>query len=269
MPANSKLESLYKSFSATDRILVAFSGGVDSTFLLYVLKMFSGAQVSAVTVKTPYIPQWEVDEAKQFCISMNISHEILEMPMPTSILMNPPDRCYKCKSVLFGKIKEYAAGKDFNIIADGSNADDKNDYRPGMAALRELDVRSPLLETGISKEEIRKYLRDYGLDIWDKPAYACLLTRLPHDQRISSRDLQLIEESELFLHGIGFKGARVRLHRNTARLEIDPGLFNKILENKIREKIIKQFKARGIEFVSLDLEGYRTGSMNPKNKRKQ
>jgi len=243
---------------------VAFSGGVDSSFLLYVLNRFSVARISAITIKTPYIPEWEVNEANSFCVSFNISHEIINLPMHDSVIMNPHDRCYLCKSILFGHIKAYAEKKGFNIIADGSNADDMKDYRPGIKALKELEIRSPLLEFGFGKEEIRKKLRDYGLEIWDKPAYACLLTRIPYNTRISKRELGIIEEGERLLHKLGFRGARVRLHGNSVRIEINPELFRKILDDKIRKEITDSFKASGIEFISLDLEGYRMGSMNPK-----
>ncbi len=264
MEARDRINQLSSPFNNSDNILVAFSGGVDSTFLLYVLKMFSRAKVSAVTIKTPYIPAREIEEAIRFCKDMNIEQDIIDIPIHRSVLLNPPDRCYKCKSILFGRIKEYAEAKGFNIIADGSNADDSEDYRPGMKALKELDIRSPLLEAGFTKEEIRKHLRDFKLEIWDKPAYACLLTRIPYNTRITISDLRLIEESERLLHSMGFPGARVRLHKNIARLEINTGYFNKILEDDIREKIIMEFKTLGIEFISLDLEGYRTGSMNQK-----
>lgn len=262
MEVAGKIKQLCSVFVSTDNILVAFSGGVDSTFLLYVLKKFSDAKVSAVTIKTPYIPQWEVKEAEEFCRSMEIDHEILELSLDNSLLLNPPDRCYRCKSLLFGEIKKYAGDKGFNIIVDGSNADDTKDYRPGMRALRELDVRSPLLESGFTKGEIRKHLREFELEIWDKPAYACLLTRIPYNTRITTGKLTLIEESERFMHKLGFPGTRVRLHKNIARLEISTEYFTRILEDETRMKVVKEFKRRGIEFISLDLEGYRTGSMN-------
>lgn len=218
--------------------------------------------MAAVTIKTPYIPQWEVDEAAEFCRSMNIDHDILELALDNSLLLNPPDRCYRCKSILFSQIKKYALDRGFNIIVDGSNADDTRDYRPGMKALRELEVRSPLLEKGFTKQEIRKHLRDFGLEIWDKPAYACLLTRIPYNTKITAGKLGLIVEAELFIHKLGFPGARVRLHDNIARLEINTAYFSRILEEEIRMKLVKEFKKLGIEYISLDLEGYRTGSMN-------
>ncbi|MFO7756409.1 MAG: ATP-dependent sacrificial sulfur transferase LarE [Bacteroidales bacterium] len=264
MPADNKIAEIYSSFKNTDNILVAFSGGVDSSFLLYVLKTFSDVNVSAVTIKTPYIPQWEVDEAISFCKSLDISHSLIKMPLHKSVIMNPEDRCYRCKSILFNKIKEHAVSGGFNIIADGSNADDKKDYRPGMKALKELDIRSPLLEAGFTKDMIRKHLKDFGLEIWNKPAYACLLTRIPYNTEIDMRDLNIIEESERFLHKLGFPGTRVRLHGKMARIETNSRFFEKMIETGIRERIIHTFKAAGIKFVSLDLEGYRMGSLNPK-----
>ena len=264
MEVENKVRLLGSSFGLSDKILVAYSGGVDSSFLLYVLKMFSEAKVAAITVKTSYIPEWEVEEAKSFCKSLDIFHEVIELPLPEAIIMNPPDRCYLCKSILFGHIKTYAAGKGFNIVADGSNADDKKDYRPGMRALRELDIRSPLLETGFTKEEIRSQLREFGLDIWDKPAYACLLTRIPYNTRIDINDLEIIEKGEKLLHRLGLRGARVRLHKNLVRIELNPAYFNKVMDDMVRKEIISSFKASGIEYISLDLEGYRMGSMNIK-----
>jgi uncharacterized protein len=262
MEAADRIKKLGGAFNSTDNILVAFSGGVDSTFLLYVLRKYSDAKVAAITIKTPYIPQWEVDEAAEFCRSMDIDHDILELPLDHSLVSNPPDRCYRCKSILFGHIKKYAGEKGYNIIVDGSNADDTRDYRPGMKALRELDVRSPLLENGFTKKEIRKHLRDFELAIYDKPAYACLLTRIPYNTGITSDKLKLIEESELLMHRLGFPGTRVRLHNNVARLEINTEYFSMILKEETRMKIINELKSLGIEYISLDLEGYRTGSMN-------
>lgn len=264
MPADNKIKQIYSSFNSGDNILVAFSGGVDSSFLLYVLKTFSEVNLSAVTIKTPYIPQWEVDEAVSFCKSMDINHSTIKMPLHKSIIMNPGDRCYRCKSILFNRIKEYAVSNGFNIIADGTNADDIKDYRPGMKALKEMDIRSPLLEAGFTKDMIRKYLRDYGLEIWNKPAYACLLTRIPYDTKIDMSDLNIIEESERYLHKLGFPGSRLRLHGDMARIETNSRYFEKMIESATREKIIHALKAAGIKFISLDLEPYRMGSLNPK-----
>lgn len=262
MKTKDKIEKLLSAFKPSDRILVAFSGGVDSTFLLYLLKTRSNAEVCAITVKTPYIPDWEIEEAKSFCRSLAVKHKIIELGLPGAIKENPGNRCYLCKTILFNSIKKFAKEEGYNIIADGSNADDTSDYRPGLRALKELNIMSPLLEAGLVKKEIRNELKEYGLEIWDKPAYACLLTRLPYNYEIDPDDLHKIEESELFLHRLGFRGARVRLQDKSARIEVSPEHFEKIIKEETRSGIIRSFKAAGIDYISLDLEGYRTGSMN-------
>ena len=257
-----KIELLRGMFTQSDRIVVAFSGGVDSTFLLYTLSLFKGPEVCAVTIKTPYIPQWEVDEAVSFCKSISVSHKIISLPIPGNIINNPEDRCYKCKLNLFSQIKKYARDRKCNIIADGTNSDDTSDYRPGMKALSELKVRSPLLEAGFTKAEIRSALKEYGLEIWNKPAYACLLTRLPHDTPVKENSLRTVEKAEQYLAEKGFPGTRVRLHNDIARLECQPGFIDIFFNNPIRDDIVSYMKGIGIKYVTLDLEGYKTGSMN-------
>lgn len=258
------IEKLKKMFTPSDRVLVAFSGGVDSTFLIYALKHFTSVDLEAVTIKTPYIPQWEVDEAISFCKDHNITHSVLELGFPGEILNNPVNRCYRCKYNLFSQIKSYAVNKAYNIIADGSNADDTADYRPGMKALKELSVRSPLLEAGFTKADIRSLLKEFKLKIWNKPAYACLLTRIPHDTAVNNNMLHMIEESEQFLKELGFAGTRVRLHNDIARLEPLQEHIEKISRADIRTLISRRLKQLGLKYVTLDLDGYRTGSMNNK-----
>lgn len=258
------IEKLKKLFSPSDRILVAYSGGVDSTFLIYTLKRFTRSDLEAVTIKTPYIPQWEVDEAISFCNDHNIAHSVIKLSFPEEILNNPVNRCYICKYNLFSKIKSYALDNGYNIIADGSNADDASDYRPGMKALKELSVRSPLLEAGFTKADIRSLLKEFKLKIWNKPAYACLLTRIPHDTAVNDKMLNIIEESEQFLKELGFAGTRVRLHNDIARLEPLQEHIEKISRSDIRSLISSRLKQLGLKYVTLDLDGYRTGSMNNK-----
>ncbi len=262
MSSTQKTEKLVKLFKPTDRILIAFSGGVDSTLLLYQLSKISALDVKAVTIKTPYIPQWEVDEAIAFCKENNIDHEVIELPFPKSIITNPGDRCYRCKKILFSSLKDYSIANGYNIIADGSNADDAGEYRPGMKALEELQIRSPLLEAGFTKRDIRNLLREYGLEIWNKPAYACLLTRIPHDNAVDTKTLYIIEEAELYLKDLGFAGTRVRLHKDIARLECQDHQFILINEKETRFKISSRLKQLGIKYVTIDIEGYRTGSMD-------
>ena len=261
-------ENLEKRLINLSSFALAFSGGVDSTFLLYSLARIFKLKVKAFTIKTPYIPQWEVNEAISFCRKYNIDHEVVNMPFHESIISNPQDRCYRCKKLLFSRIKEYAEVNKFNIIVDGSNADDTSDYRPGMRALEELKIMSPLLLSGISKAEIREQLKEWGLEIWNKPAYACLLTRIPHDIIVDEDTLSRIEKAELYIKNLGFPGTRVRVHGEVARLECFPQHISELSDDKLRAKIIKELKLIGFKYISLDLEGYRTGSLNIVNNNK-
>jgi len=257
-----KLNMLTSLFKKSDRILVAFSGGVDSSFLLYVLNKFTNSEVKGLTIKTPYIPQWEVDEASSFCKKHDIDHQIIELPFPESVINNPGDRCYRCKKILFSKISEYAQTEGFNIIADGSNADDTGDYRPGMKALKELEIHSPLLELGIGKQEIRNKLKEFGLEVWNKPAYACLLTRLQHDVKVENKALSIVEKAEVYIKELGFPGTRVRLHGDLARLECPPTQITAICSAETSKNISEYIKNLGVKYVTIDIDGYRTGSMN-------
>ncbi|TFH39162.1 MAG: ATP-dependent sacrificial sulfur transferase LarE [Bacteroidia bacterium] len=261
-----KVELFRDLFKKDDRVLVAYSGGVDSSLLLYLLAAETTTTVFAVTIKTPYIPQWEVDEAVAICKSLEINHKVITLPIPETVITNPPERCYLCKKILFSKITEYASELNCNIIADGTNADDTGDHRPGIKALGELNILSPLLESGFTKNEIRSLLREYNSDIWNKPAYACLLTRIPHDTLVDSGMLRTIEKAERFIHMLGYPGTRVRLHNDLARIECPPLLLDKIFSPEAREEIIKYTKSLGIKYVTLDLEGYRTGSLNKPGK---
>ncbi len=255
-----KTERFRNGFSDGDRVLVAWSGGVDSTLLLYLLSRMKNIRVGAVTIKTPYIPGWEVEEASAMAEEKGVDHKIIELDIPDEVLDNPPDRCYLCKKKLFTYIREYAVINGFNIITDGTNADDRGDHRPGMKALSELGIRSPLLEAGFTKQEIRLLLKEYGLSIWNKPAYACLLTRLPHGEKIDQHMLSTLEKAEKWLHDRGFQGLRLRIHGNIARIECDQDYFSEIIRH--RDEIISYLHGSGIKFITLDLEGYRQGSMN-------
>jgi len=261
-----KVERFRKLFKDTDRIMVAYSGGVDSSLLLYLLAGETGSTVFAVTIKTPYIPQWEIDEAAAICNSLKIEHKVISLPIPGAIISNPPDRCYRCKKILFSRITEYAKERGCNIIIDGTNADDLGDHRPGLKALEELKVLSPLLRSGFRKSDIRALLKEYNSEIWNKPAYACLLTRIPHDTVIDIEMLNTIENAERYIHKLGFPGTRVRLHKDLVRIECPPALLDEIFIKEIREKITEYIKSLGINYVTLDMEGYRTGSLNKPEK---
>jgi uncharacterized protein len=260
---NIKSDNLDSFLRKQGNIAVAFSGGVDSSFLLYRAFKIRKKDVMAVTVRTPYIPASEIEEATSFTKKYGIRHHILELGFPEIIRNNPVDRCYLCKKQLFTEISQFCKQNGFDMIIDGTNADDKGEYRPGMKALKELGIYSPLLESGLTKKEIRQLCREEGLDIWDKPAMACLLTRIPYDTEVGELTLRMIEESENLLFEKGFPGTRVRVHGDVARIECLPGYLEKIVLAPERESIISSMKKLGFRYVSLDLEGYRTGSFNP------
>ncbi len=236
---------------------IAFSGGVDSTFLLKASKDALGDKVLAMTVKSPYIPDWEISEAKEITAQLGIQHIITEVPVAEQIMNNPKDRCYLCKTFIFTRLKEIASQHGFKHVIDGSNSEDSENERPGMKALLELDIKSPLKETGFTKKDIRKYSWINNLPTWDKPAYACLLTRIPYNTSLEEEILRRIEKSEKFLIDLGIRAVRVRVHDNLARIETEPSLIKKIFQENLLEKISQELKSYGFRYVTLDIEGYR------------
>lgn len=261
-----KSEKLNRILQGLDSAIVAFSGGVDSSFLLYRAHKIRKPGIMAVTIKTPYIPEREIEEAREFTKKHGIKHEILDISFPEVIRHNPVERCYLCKKILFTHIVNYASVNRYKFVLDGSNSDDTGEFRPGMKALKEMEIRSPLLESGITKKEIRELLHKEGLDIWDKPAMACILTRIPYNTEIKSELLKMIEKAENILFEKGYPGTRVRVHDDVARIECLPGYLEKIIHDPGREHIVANLKEIGFRFISLDLEGYRTGSLNPEIK---
>lgn len=258
-----KSEKLNTILNKLGSFAVAFSGGVDSSFLLFRSHLLRKSDVTAVTIRTPYIPANEIADAVEFTSRHGIKHSILNLDFPGLIRNNPLNRCYLCKKNLFTEVKEFARKNNLKHVVDGSNADDTKEFRPGIKALEELEIRSPLMEAGMTKEEIRKLSKEEGLEIWDKPAMACLLTRIPYDTEVSEEELRRIEAAENLLFEMGFPGTRVRIHNDLARIECLPGYIEKILHKPVREKIIEGLKKNGFRYISLDLEGYRTGSSNP------
>lgn len=259
-----KLENLKKYLLEKGRIAVAFSGGVDSTFLLKVAHDVLKDNAIAITATAEFVPDRELAEAKQFCEKEDIHQEICtgEQMKEPAFTSNPPDRCYICKRALFTKMKEIAVERGDFVLVEGSNADDCHDYRPGMKAIKELGILSPLQETNLSKSEIRFLSEKLKLSTWDKPSYACLASRFVYGENITTEKLSMVDRAEQLLLDLGFRQFRVRLHGKMARIEILPEEFDKIIEEKIRTKITSKFREYGFTYVSLDLNGYRTGSMN-------
>lgn len=265
MTLDDKLSKLQGIVREMQSVLVAFSGGVDSTFLLKVAHDELGDRAMAITINAPFHSRFEVAEAVRLAADLGVRHAVLEVNglEIEGLSTNPPDRCYLCKKAVFSLCADRARQENAAVLVDGSNADDVHDYRPGRRALEELAVRSPLLEAGLEKAEIRELSRRLGLDTWDKPALACLLTRFPHDEEITLARLAMVERCEEFLRESGFGMFRVRAHGASARIELTEAEFVRILQPELRGRIAAFFHQAGFQFVSLDLDGYRCGAMNP------
>ena len=259
-----KLAHLKELLREMDGAVVAFSSGVDSTFLLRVAHEVLGERVIAATIRSHTFPKRELDEAAAFCRAEGVRHEIIdseELDIP-GFAENPPDRCYHCKRELFGKLLAFAHANGLAAVLEGSNIDDDGDYRPGRRAIRELGIRSPLHEAGLSKAEIRALSREMGLPTSDKPSFACLASRFPYGERITAAALERVERAEQWLldAGLGLRQLRVRSHGDLARLEVPPGDIPRLAARAA--EIAAAFKELGFTYVALDLQGYRTGSMN-------
>lgn len=272
--ADAKLARLRESLRETGGAAVAFSFGVDSTFLLRVAREELGERVAAVTVRSTAFPESELEEAAAFCRAEGVRHEILDcevLDIP-GFAENPPDRCYRCKRELLGKIVSFAESNGFAAVLEGSNVDDDGDYRPGRRAILEFArgparpsgacVASPLHDAGLAKAEIRALSRRMGLPTADKPPFACLATRFPYGERITAAGLQRVERAEQWLRcaGFGLEQLRVRSHGDTARIETPPEAIPRIAARA--GEVAAALKDAGFAFVALDLCGYRTGSMN-------
>ena len=257
-----KFENLKKYFRELGSAAIAFSGGVDSTFLLKVAHDILKDKVIAVTAVSKFVPPREIDEAKNFCLSENIRQIFLPVDVLSveGIKFNPKNRCYICKKEIFTQILKVAESENIFCVAEGSNKDDEGDFRPGMQAIEELKIKSPLREVGLWKKEIRLLSKELNLPTFDKPSFACLASRFVYGEEITEEKLQMIDEAEKILLKEGFKQFRVRLHGKLARIEILPAEFEKLI--RLHEKISADFKNFGFDFVTLDLQGYRTGSMN-------
>jgi pyridinium-3,5-biscarboxylic acid mononucleotide sulfurtransferase len=260
---DSKYEKLSGFLRGLGRVAVAFSGGVDSSFLLAAARDALGDDAIGITIDSPALPRSELEDAVNLALQVGARHIIINSPdIEEEVRKNPVDRCYHCKKIEFGSILEEASRLGFSYVLDGSNKDDTGDYRPGMAAVKELKVVSPLLELGFTKQEIRTYSKQMGLPTWDKPAYACLYSRIPYGSEIKQEDLYKIEQSEKFLIKNGFRSSRVRCHGDIARIEVSREETGMLMEEPLRGETIATLKSYGFKYVTIDLEGYRMGSMN-------
>ncbi len=259
-----KLDKLKKYIADLGSLAVGFSGGVDSSLLLAVAHEVLGERLIAVTGADASVPEREVNEAIAFCKERGIRHIICKVdPLKEEgYRHNGPDRCYFCKHGIFTEVKKIADENGIEYMAEGSNMDDIGDYRPGLRAAAELSVKSPLREAELTKSEIRLISKAMGLPTWSKPAYACLASRFVYGEEITEEKLHMIDTAEQFLIEHGFFEERVRMHGNLARIEVPPADIPKLAAEEIREKIYDKFREIGFLFVTLDLKGYRLGSMN-------
>ncbi|MGL5694048.1 MAG: ATP-dependent sacrificial sulfur transferase LarE [Peptostreptococcaceae bacterium] len=264
MELSKKLENLKNMLKELGSIAIAYSGGVDSNFLLKVASDTLGENAIAVTLHAMMHSSREIEEAIEYAKSFNVKHEVIEIDNfdNREFLENGPLRCYFCKKEVFSKVIEVAKANNIKYVADGTNLDDLGDYRPGLKAIEELNVMSPLKECGFTKEDIRILSKELNLKTFNKPAFACLATRIPCGTKITNEKLRMIEKSEEYLVELGFNQFRVRLHEDIARIEVGQYEIHKFFTNDILNKTNNKLKELGFKYVTLDMGGYKMGSTN-------
>jgi uncharacterized protein len=264
MTLDDKFNKLKENLKAMNRVIIAFSGGVDSTFLLKAASMAGLSDILAVTGVSESLPRHELSFAREIAASLNLKHRVIttEELKDVNYANNPPDRCYYCKKDLFSRLGKIAEDEGYSFIIDGTNADDANEWRPGRRAAREEGVKSPLLDAALSKEEIRDLSRSLGLPTWDKPATPCLSSRFQYGQRITAEALDRVSRAEEYIKKIGIREFRVRDHSEIARIEVNPEEFRIFMNKTVRNEVVSFLKSIGYKYVALDLQGFRSGSAN-------
>lgn len=260
-----KLRHLLADLAGRGRLAVAFSGGVDSAFLLWAARRaLPPADLLALTAQGPLFPRRESREAAELAEALGVSRLVLDfeaLAVPL-VAANPPDRCYHCKRALLERLTAAARERGFDLVADGGNLDDLDDFRPGARAVRELGIVSPLKEAGLTKTDIRRLSAENGLPTWDKPAFACLASRVPYGQALTRETLARVERAEDFLLALGFREVRVRCHDQVARLEVGADERSRFFDLNLMDRVHRELTALGFAFVALDLAGYQTGGLN-------
>ena len=259
-----KESALTERIKAAGKLAVAFSGGVDSTYLVYKAHEVLGDNALAVTIRSQVLINEDFEWTVEFCKKIGVKQVVIDCDVfdAEEFENNPPDRCYYCKKMDFAAIKKAAGEHGITEVADGSNVDDTGDYRPGMRAMKELGIVSPLKESGLTKNDIRSLSKEAGLPTWDKPAAACLASRFVYGEKITTEGLIRVANAEKFIRDLGFKGIRVRVHGDIARIEVRDTDIAKIASEPVRRKVSEELKRLGFKYVTIDIDGYRTGSMN-------
>jgi uncharacterized protein len=263
LTSEEKYEALLRFIAAQGSVAVAFSGGVDSSFLCHAAAAALGDRAVAITVVSPMLPKREIDGAVDFAAKAGIKHILVEeAEIEEEVAANPKERCYFCKKIEFGTILRAAKERGINAVLDGSNVDDLGDYRPGLKALEELRILSPLREVNLTKAEIRELSRRFELPTWNKPAFACLASRIPYGERIDKEKLSRVEKAEETLRAYGFRQFRVRSHEQIARIEVAPEERRRFFDETVLDTISQTLKSYGFLYVAFELEGYVMGNMN-------
>jgi len=263
--SGSLYETLLSYLKSLGSCAVAFSGGVDSSLVLFAASRALPGRVIALTARTLYTLPHEIEEGAAFAERLGVPHRIIDIPFPPEIRDNPRDRCYLCKRRIFTTFIEYAREAGYGSLVDGTNADDEKEYRPGMRALTELGVASPLRVCGITKQEVRELSKELGLSTWDKPSYACFLSRIPYGTRITEELVGRIREAEAFLKGKGFRDVRVRVHGELARIEVGREERKLFFDETLLDEVSDALKGLGFQHVTMELSGYRSGSFDRKD----